>query len=149
MWRSLESHISVDANWQVGDFCFLYGRSQGAGGEEAGGKVIQVWGWAGRKGWEDTGMRGQEGCPSREAETGVGSSDQATPLAHQVPAGLPVDLSIKTKPRALEQGTPRIPRPEQTLRESVTSNLLFIWPTCSSAILDRWETRTDQGQPIH
>ena len=59
MWRSLEPHISVHANWQVGDFCFLHESSQGAGGEEAGGKVTQVWGWAGRKGWgRHPGMRG-------------------------------------------------------------------------------------------
>lgn len=51
MWRSLEPHISARASWQVGDFCFLHESSQGAGGEEAGGKVTQVWGRAGRKGW--------------------------------------------------------------------------------------------------
>ena len=32
MWRSLEPHINVDANWQGGDLCFLHGSSQGAGG---------------------------------------------------------------------------------------------------------------------
>lgn len=60
MCRGLEPHISVNANWQVRDFCFLHVSSQGAaGGEEAGGKVIQEWEWAERKGWEDTGIRGQ------------------------------------------------------------------------------------------
>lgn len=44
MWRGLEQHIGVDASWQVGDICFLRGSSQGAGGEQAGGKVTQVWG---------------------------------------------------------------------------------------------------------
>lgn len=34
----------VDANWQVGYFCFFHGSSQEAGGEEAGGKVTQEWG---------------------------------------------------------------------------------------------------------
>lgn len=62
--RGLEQHVSIDANWQVGDFCFLRGSSQGAGGEEAGGKATQVWGWTGREGWEDPGMRGQGGHPS-------------------------------------------------------------------------------------
>lgn len=51
MWRSLEPHISAHANWQVRDLYFLHESSQGAGGEEAGGKVTQVWGWAGRQGW--------------------------------------------------------------------------------------------------
>lgn len=64
MWRGLEPHIGVDANWQAGYVCFFHGSSQGAGGKEAGGKVTQAWGWAGRKGWEDTGMRGQGGHPS-------------------------------------------------------------------------------------
>ena len=129
MWRNLEPHISVHANWQVGDFCFLHGSSQGAGGEEAGGKATQVRGWAGREGWEDTGTRGQGGCPSREAGTGVGSSDQATPLPHQVLARLPADLATKTRPRALEKVTPGIPGPEQTLRESYLQ---------SSAYLAKW-----------
>lgn len=106
MWRGLEQHMGIDANWQVGDFCFLRGSSQGAGGEEAGGKVSQVWGWAGRKGWEKTGMRGQGGTKEAtqvakgEAETGVGSSNQATPP--QILAGMPRDLSVKARLRALE-----------------------------------------------
>lgn len=66
MWRDLEAHISVDANWQVGDFSLLHGSSQGGDGEEASGKVTQVcWlGGAGRKGREDTEVKGQGGHPS-------------------------------------------------------------------------------------
>lgn len=121
MRRGLEQHVSIDANWQVGDFCFLRRSSQGAGGEEAGGKATQVWGWTGREGWEDPGMRGQGGAKEAtqvakgEAGTGVGSSNQATPP--QVLAGLPVDLSVKARLRALEQVAPGIPGPELTLRE--------------------------------
>ena len=36
MWRNLEPHISVHANWQVGDFCFLHGSSQ----EQVGRKQV-------------------------------------------------------------------------------------------------------------
>lgn len=44
MWRGLEQHTGVDASWQVADSCFLRGSSQRTGGEQAGGKVTQVWG---------------------------------------------------------------------------------------------------------
>ena len=98
MWRSLEPHISAYASWQVGDFCFLHESSQGAGGEEAGGKVTQVWGWAGRQGWGGyPGMRGQGGCPVGRC----GQLRPGSPLPQQVLAGLPADLCTETRPGAL------------------------------------------------
>lgn len=63
-----------------------------------------------------------------EAGTGVGSSNQATPP--QVLAGLPVDLSVKARLRALEQVAPGTPGPELTLRERYFQSSAYTakWP---------------------
>lgn len=64
MWRGLEPHRGVDASWQAGDFFFPSWKQPGSRWEEAGGKGTQVWGWAGRKSWEHTGVSGPGGHPS-------------------------------------------------------------------------------------
>lgn len=105
MWRGLELHRDVDASWQVEDFFSLHGSSQGAGGEEVGGKGTQVCRWVGRKSWEHTGVSG----PGERLEQVWAAW---TRLLHPNSlAGMPVDPSMclahrKSRLRTVEQVTP-------------------------------------------